>query len=85
MVDEIPVRIGARLRAGQAFAFGLAVVVFQVIGRICVKGRGESEVRVTGNRNVNRAGLIQLQQDWTEDNGGSERADQDRDLVPSNR
>ena len=81
MVDEILVRIGAGLRAGQAFAFRLAVAVFQVIGRIGVKARREREILVARDRNVNRAGLIQLHQDRTEDKAGRERADQDRDLL----
>ena len=31
--------------------------------------RGESEILIAGDRNVNRAGLIQLHQDRTEDKG----------------
>src|SRR2546430_17286926 len=58
VVNEILARIGAGLCAGQALAFGLAAAVFQIISRIGVEARGESEVLVAGDRNVNRAGLI---------------------------
>ena len=64
-------------------AFGLAVALLQVIGRIGAEGRSESEIRVAGDGNVNGARLIQRRQDRTEDNGGGERANQDRDLLRS--